>query len=173
MFEPPRTASPRILEAVTRIPLSDVGQSRADRMIGNRPAVLHAWKELEEALVGEPSLLSSELKEQVRRTLARRTGCAFCASLGEPDAEHPDRAQALAVAFADLAAENHRDVTDRQVAALFDEFNTGEVVELLVFICFEYAGQMLGALIGDEPASEEERAAFRAWVAQRSPRAAD
>jgi alkylhydroperoxidase family enzyme len=147
--------------------MSDVGQSRADRMIGNRPEVLHAWKQLEDSLVGETSLLDSELKEQVRRTLAQRTGCAYCASLGEPHAQHPDAAQGLAVAFAELVAENHHDVTSGQVAALFEEFNTGEVVELLVFICFEYAGQMLGALMGDEPATEAEREAFAAWVAER------
>lgn len=152
---------------MTRIPLSDVGESRADRMLGNRPEILRAWKELEHALVGEGSLLDSDLKEQVRRTLAQRTGCAYCASLGQPEAEHPDLAEARSVAFAELIAEDHRAVTDGEVAALFEVFGTGQVVELLVFICFEYAGQMLGALMGDEPASDEEKRVFHAWIADR------
>lgn len=152
---------------MTRVPLSDVGESRADRMIGHRPEVLRAWKALEDALVGPRSLLDSELKEQVRRTLAQRTGCAYCASLGQPAGEHSNSAEALCVAFAEQVAEDHRTINDAQVALLFEEFDTDEVVELLVFICFEYAGQMLGALMGDQPASEGEKRAFRAWVARR------
>jgi len=40
-----------------------------------------------------------------------------------------------------------------------------QVVELLTWIVFEYAGQMFGALIGDEPATADERSAFEAAVA--------
>jgi len=135
-------------------------------MIEHRPRSC-TWKALEEALVGPGSLLDSELKEQVRRTLAQRTGCAYCASLGGPADQRPDPTEALCVAFAEEVAEDHRAITDGQVAMLVEELGTAQTVELLTFICFEYAGQMLGALMGDEPASEDEKQAFHAWVASR------
>ena len=75
---------------MTRLPLSELGDSSADRVMGHRPEVLDAWEGLKHALTGPTSTLSPELKEQVRRTLALRTGCEFCASLGRPAAEQPD-----------------------------------------------------------------------------------
>ena len=133
--------------------------------MGHRPEVLAAWDGLTHALVGPTSTLSPELKEQVRRTLALRTGCEFCASLGRPAAEQPDARSSLAVAFADAVATDHTAIGDAQVKLLDEEFTTPEVVELLTWIVFEYAGQMFGALIGDEPATAPQRAAFAAAVA--------
>jgi hypothetical protein len=51
------------------------------------------------------------------------------------------------------------------VTGIFDAFTIPQVVELLTWISFEYAGQMLGSLIGDESATAEEREAFAASVA--------
>ena len=150
---------------MTRVPPSELGDSVADRVMGRRPEVLHAWEGLKHALLGETSTLSPELKEQVRRTLALQTGCEFCASLGRPSAEQPDPQSSLAVAFADAVATDHTAISDAQVQVLFEEFTTPQVVELLVWIVFEYAGQMFGALIGDQPATAGERAAFEAAVA--------
>jgi alkylhydroperoxidase family enzyme len=115
--------------------------------------------------VGRSSTLSPHLREQVRRTLAQRTGCAYCASLGRPAEELHDPKESLAVAFADAVAADHAAIGDAQVAVLLDEFTTPEVVELLTWIVFEHAGQMLGSLIGDEPATPEEVRAFAAAVA--------
>jgi hypothetical protein len=53
------------------------------------------------------------------------------------------------------------------VGLLFEEFTTPQLVELLIWISFEYAGQMFGALIGDEPATADERATFQASVADQ------
>ena len=133
--------------------------------MGHRPEVLAAWNGVKHALVGPSSTLSPELKEQVRRTLALRTGCEFCASLGRPAAEQPSRRDALAVAFADAVATDHTAITDAQLELLLEDFTVPQVVELLTWILFEYAGQMFGALIGDEPATEEERTVFAAAVA--------
>ena len=133
--------------------------------MGHRPAVLAAWDGLRQALTGASSTLSPELKEQVRRTLALRTGCEFCASLGRPAAEHPDPRHSLAVAFAEAVAMDHTAITDGQLEVLLEEFTVPQVVELLTWIVFEYGGQMFGALIGDAPATAEERAAFAAAVA--------
>jgi alkylhydroperoxidase family enzyme len=130
---------------LTRIPPSELGDGTADRIMGHRPEVLGAWEGLRHALVGPTSTLSPELKEQVRRTLALHTGCAFCASLGRPAAEQPDPKDSLAVAFAEAVALDHTAIS-------------------------EYAGQMFGALIGDEPATEAERAAFAAAVAAQEVR---
>jgi alkylhydroperoxidase family enzyme len=154
-----------------RIPLSDLGSTTADRILGHRPELLDAWERLKHALVGPSSTLSPQLKEEVRRTLAQRTGCAYCASLGRPAPEHHDRKDSLAVAFAEAVAADHTAISDAQFEVLFEEFAIPQVVELLVWIAFEHAGQMLGSLVGDEPATTEEVQAFAAWVAgQPQPR---
>ena len=152
---------------MTRIPPSELGDSTADRILGHRPELLAAWDALKHALDGSSSTLSPELKEQVRRTLALHTGCEFCASLGRPAAEQPNRKDSLAVAFAEAAAVDHAAISDAQFEVLLEEFTIPQVVELLTWIAFEYAGQMFGALIGDEPATAEQRAAFEAAVAGR------
>lgn len=148
-----------------RIPPSDLDGSTADRILGHRPELLAAWDGLKHALVGSSSTLSPHLKEEVRRTLAQHTGCAYCASLGSPAAEHDDRQETLAVAFADAVAAGHSAITDAQFAVLLDEFTIPQVVELVTWIAFEHAGQMLGSLIGDEPATPDEVRAYAAWVA--------
>jgi alkylhydroperoxidase family enzyme len=148
-----------------RIPLSELGSTTADRILGHRPELLDAWESLKHALVGPSSTLSPQLKEAVRRTLAQHTGCAYCASLGQPAAELHDRKESLAVAFAEAVAVDHTAIGDAQFEVLFEEFTLPQVVELLTWIAFEHAGQMLGSLIGDEPATAEEVEAFAAWVA--------
>jgi alkylhydroperoxidase family enzyme len=152
---------------VLRIPPSELGDTTADRVMGHRPELLAAWEGLKHALGGSSSTLSPELKEQVRRTLALRTGCEFCASLGRPAAQQPDPKSSLAVAFADAVATDHTAISDAQVGLLFEEFTTPQLVELLIWISFEYAGQIFGALIGDEPATADERATFQASVADQ------
>jgi hypothetical protein len=104
--------------------------------------------------------------DRLRRTLAQRTGCEFCASLGLPSPDHATRSDSLAVAFADAVAEDHTAISDAQVDVLGEEFTVPEIVELLIWISFDYAGQMFGCLIGDEPATEEERHAFAASIAR-------
>jgi alkylhydroperoxidase family enzyme len=152
---------------VPRIPPSDRGATTADRILGHRPQLLDAWDGLRRALVGPSSTLSPQLKEQVRRTLAQHTGCAYCASLGRPAEELHDPKESLAVAFADAVAADHTAIGDAQVAVLLDELTIAQVVELLTWIVFEHAGQMLGSLIGDEPATSDEVEAFAAAVARQ------
>lgn len=147
-----------------RIPPSELGDTNADRVMGHRPEVLAAWYNLKQALLGPSSTLSPHLKEEVRRTLAQRTGCQFCASLGVPAASHEVRTETLAVAFADAVADDHTAISDEQVNVLFEEFTVPEVVELLLWISFEYAGQMFGCLIADESATAEEKQAFAASI---------
>lgn len=148
-----------------RIPLTDLGNTTADRILGHRPELLDAWDKLKHALVGPSSTLPPHLKEEVRRTLAQHTGCEYCASLGTPATQHQNQKESLAVAFADAVAVNHTAISSAQIEVLFDEFTIPQVVELLTWISFEYAGQMLGSLIGEEPATAKEREAFAAWQA--------
>jgi len=147
-----------------RVPPSALGDSTADRVMGHRPELLEAWENLKHALLGPSSTLSPQLKEEVRRTLAQRTGCRFCASLGLPAEDHATRRESLAVAFADAVAGDHTAISASQVNLLLDEFTVPQLVELLIWISFEYAGQMFGSLIGDEPATAEEKRAFAAEV---------
>jgi alkylhydroperoxidase family enzyme len=133
--------------------------------MGHRPELLQAWEHLKDAFAGPSATLSPQLKEEVRRTLAQRTGCQFCASLGQPTEMHADRKESLAVAFADAAAHDHTAISDAQVRLLFEELTAPQIVELLMWISFEYAGQMFGCLIGDEPATAEEKQAFAASIA--------
>jgi alkylhydroperoxidase family enzyme len=133
--------------------------------MGHRPELAQAWENLKDAFVGPSATLCPQLKEEVRRTLAQRTGCRFCASLGQPAATHADRQESLAVAFADSAGRDHTVISDAQVRLLFEEFTDPQIVELLMWISFEYAGQMFGCLIGDEPASADEKQAFAASIA--------
>lgn len=151
-----------------RIEPSALGTTTADRVMGHRPEILEAWENLKHALLGPSSTLSPHLKEEVRRALAQRTGCQFCASLGRPDEDHDNRKESLAVAFADAVALDHTAISEAQVKVLLDEFTVPQLVELLMWISFEYAGQMLGCLIGDEPATAEEKRAFAASIATQS-----
>jgi alkylhydroperoxidase family enzyme len=133
--------------------------------MGHRPELLQAWENLKDAFAGPSATLSPQLKEEVRRTLAQRTGCRFCASLGQPAETHADRQESLAVALADAAARDHTVISDAQVQLLFEEFTAAQIVELLMWVSFEYAGQMFGCLIGDEPATAQEKQAFAASIA--------
>lgn len=153
-----------------RVSPSAVGETTADRVMGHRPELLEAWENLKHALLGPSSTLTPQLKEEVRRTLAQRTGCQFCASLGRPAEDHDSRKESLAVAFADAVALDHTAISEAQVNVLLDEFTVPQLVELLIWISFEYAGQLFGCLIGDEPATAEEREAFAASISEPVPR---
>jgi alkylhydroperoxidase family enzyme len=133
--------------------------------MGHRPELLEAWENLKHALLGPASTLTPQLKEEVRRTLAQRTGCRFCASLGVPAEDHEGRKESLAVAFADAVARDHTAISEAQVNVLLEEFTVPQLVELLIWTSFEYAGQMFGCLIGDEPATPEQKRDFAAAIA--------
>lgn len=152
-----------------RIAPSTVGETAADRIMGHRPELSEAWEALGHTFLGPSSTLAVDLKEEVRRTLAQRTGCQFCASLGLPIENQTTRQESLAVAFAEAVASDYRAITDQQVDELFEEFTVPQVVELLLWISYEYAGQMFGSLIADEPATPEEKQAFAASVGRSSP----
>ena len=75
-----------------RVTPSILGESTADRVMGRRPELLEGGRVCG-TLHGPSSTLSPQLKEEVRRTLAQRTGCQFCASVGLPAEDHATRSE--------------------------------------------------------------------------------
>ncbi|AHA09878.1 hypothetical protein Btoyo_4007 [Bacillus toyonensis BCT-7112] len=61
-----------------RISLSNVGDTKFQKLLGHNPDILHSWSTLEDTLYNKGTL-SAELKEQVRRTLAYGNECPYCA----------------------------------------------------------------------------------------------
>src|SRR5712691_7720961 len=77
-------------------------------IVAHRPEILEAWSELDKVFFGPSSTVSNAVKEEARRVLAQGVGCVYCASLGVPREDHPDRREALAVAFAELLLTDYR-----------------------------------------------------------------
>ena len=139
------------------------------RVLARRPDILKAFGGLDAAIRFHGSLPGT-LKEAVRRATADQVGCAYCASLaqGEQARAGIDSREALAVAFARLVAEDPAGITDGQFDVLREEFSDEEIIELVAFICFvAIAGQMFGAVLGLEPASAAEAAAYQGVLARR------
>lgn len=134
-----------------RLPLSDIGSTNYERVMGHAPHILGPWSELEEAFF-QRSLLPSSLLEQVRRTLADGHGCEYCKAKGGPP--NPDQSElrtSMAVAFAQAYVADHRDISDPQIEILRQSFSDAEVVELVAFVSFMWAGGTFGKVLGIKP----------------------
>lgn len=141
------------------IPLSDVGSTNYERVMGHAPHVLEPWSALEQVFF-ERSVLPRELLEQVRRTLALGHGCEYCqAKAGPPDDQHATLRTSLAVALAQLFAADHRSVGKPQIEVLSEAFSTAELVELVAFISFMWAGGTFGKVLGIQPPEHVANAA--------------
>ncbi len=139
------------------------------RVMARRPDILEAFGRLDAAIRFHGTLPGS-LKEAVRRATADEVGCAYCASLAQGEAPRPaiDSREALAVAFARMVAQDPAAITDGQFDVLREEFSEEEILELVAFICFvAIAGQMFGAVMGLEPASADEAAAYQGVIGRR------
>jgi len=135
------------------------------RVMARRPEVLTAFGRLDAALRFH-GLLPTSLKEAVRRATAAEIGCEYCRSLGEPKQDPDDRRESLAVAFAQMIAEDPTDISDAQFDVLREDFTEEEIVELVAFVCFiAIGGQLFGATLKLEPASAQEIAAYQAVLA--------
>jgi alkylhydroperoxidase family enzyme len=157
---------------ITPVPVDHDGNpvtnSVLARVLGRRPDIAKAFGSLD-ATIRFHGTLPGSLKEAVRRATAGQVGCAYCASLdaGEPPGE-VDRRESVAVAFAQLVAEDPAGISDAQFDVLREEFDEEEVLELVAFVCFVgVAGQMFGAVMGLEEAPPEEAAAYQRMVARR------
>jgi alkylhydroperoxidase family enzyme len=148
-----------------RITLSDIDADPYYRMLGNRPAILAAWAELDKAMLGPASLVSVDIKEEARRALAHNVGCAFCATVGgKPASNHDDPRLALAVAVANQIASDYTQIDDSTFEALRAHFSNKEIVELLAWLCFKYGSNLLGALVKLDPATEDEMVGYDTFI---------
>jgi alkylhydroperoxidase family enzyme len=137
------------------------------RVLGRQPEVLKAFGRLDAASRFHGSLPAS-MKEAIRRATAGEIGCEYCQSLGAYQPSPDNQRESLAVAYALMIAEDAKSITDGQFDVLREEFSEDEIVELTAFICFvAIAGQLFGAALKLEPASEDEAAAYQAVIHNR------
>ncbi|WP_243521250.1 carboxymuconolactone decarboxylase family protein [Bacillus pseudomycoides] len=134
-----------------RISLSDVGETKFQKLLGHRPNILQSWSALENTLY-EAGTLSEELKEQVRRTLAFGNECPYCMAKGKPDDVQKVEEISTAVTFAHLFVHNRSAIDDQMFNALKQYWSEAEIVELCAYICFITASQQLGFLFQLQPA---------------------
>jgi len=131
---------------MTRIKLSDYGNSPFEKLIGHNKAILDKWIELENVLFSQSSL-SPELLEQVRRKLAFGNECEYCmVKGGKPDLAKEDKKKQIATAFAEMFALDHKSITNAHFEMLKEEFSEREISELCSFISFITASQKLGRI---------------------------
>lgn len=137
-----------------------VSNSLLARVMGRCPEILRAFGRLDNTIRFH-GRLPGELKEAVRRATAGEVGCVYCRSLGAPRTDLDSR-EALAVAFAEAIAQDPAAITDGQFDVLREEFDEEEIVELVAFTCMvAISGQMFGAVMGLESASEQEAAEYQ------------
>jgi hypothetical protein len=71
---------------VAHIPPASIGTTNCERIIGHAPHILASWSALEDTFFNH-SVLSKQLLDQVRRTLADSHGCESCQAKGRQE-EH-------------------------------------------------------------------------------------
>ena len=131
---------------MTRIKLSEFGNSPFEKLIGHNKEILIKWTELENAIF-ESNSLSNNLLEQVRRTLSFGNECEYCmVKGGRPELNKDDKRLQLATAFAEMFALDHKSFQEEHFNILREVFNEVEISELLSFISFITACQKLGSV---------------------------
>lgn len=129
---------------MTRIKLSEYGNSPLEKLIGHNRTVLDKWIDLEVALFSETKL-DNNLLEQVRRTIAFENECEYCmVKAGKPNFDITEKRISSASAFAQLFAIDHKSINDTHFDILRAEFDEQEISELCSFISFITACQKLG-----------------------------
>ena len=131
---------------MTRIELSDYGNSPFEKLIGHNKIVLDKWTDLEVALFSETKL-DKNLLEQVRRTVAFENECEYCmVKAGKPNFDLNEKRISSATAFAQLFAIDHKSINDKHFDILREEFTEQEISELCSFTSFITACQKLGRI---------------------------
>ena len=131
---------------MTRIALSDNGNSPFEKLIGHNKIVLDKWIDLEVALFSETKL-DKNLLEQVRRTIAFENECEYCmVKAGKPNFDLTEKRISSATAFAQFFAIDHKSINEKHFDILREEFTEQEISELCSFISFITACQKLGRI---------------------------
>lgn len=135
---------------MARIKESNFGDTPFQRLLGHNIEVMQGWTQLGNVLEKE-GLLSVELKEQVRRTLAQSNGCEYCKAKGKPDWDKFDEKISLAVGFAEVFLKQKGDIPNSTFEILHGGFTEEEISELCAFISFTSASQYFGAMMKLNP----------------------
>ncbi|WP_212935439.1 carboxymuconolactone decarboxylase family protein [Bacillus hominis] len=133
-----------------RITLSNIGDTKFQKLLGHNPDILNSWSTLENTLYSTGTL-SAELKEQVRRTLAFGNECSYCMAKGKPDDIQKIEEISVAVTFAHAFVYDQKAIDDNMFHILKQYWTEKEIVELCAYICFITASQQLGFLFQLQP----------------------
>ncbi len=133
-----------------RITLSNIGDTKFQKLLGHNPDILNSWSTLENTLYSTGTL-STELKEQVRRTLAFGNECPYCMAKGKPDDIQKIEEISVAVTFAHAFVHDQKAIDDNMFHVLKQYWTEKEIVELCAYICFITASQQLGFLFQLQP----------------------
>lgn len=135
---------------MARIVESNFGETPFQRLLGHNKDVMEGWNQLGDVLEKD-GLLTSKLKEQVRRTLAQSNGCAYCRAKGKPDPGKFDEKTSIAAGFAEVFLKQKGDIADSTFDVLRECFTEEEISELCAFISFTTASQYFGAIMKLDP----------------------
>lgn len=135
---------------MARIMESNLGKTPFQRLLGHNKDVMEGWNQLGDVLEKD-GLLTSQLKEQVRRTLAQSNGCEYCKAKGKPDPDKFNEKTSIAVGFAEVFLKQKGDIDDSFFDILRDCFTEEEISELCAFISFTTASQYFGAMMKLKP----------------------
>ncbi|HGE5783192.1 TPA: carboxymuconolactone decarboxylase family protein [Bacillus pseudomycoides] len=139
---------------MTRINESKFGETPFQKLLGHNKDVLNGWTQLGEVLEKDGNL-SSQLKEQVRRTLAQSNGCEYCKAKGKPEPHLFNNKISIAVGFAEVFLKQQGDISDATFNVLKEYLSDVEISELCAFITFTTASQYFGAMLALKPSQEE------------------
>ncbi|WP_020060327.1 carboxymuconolactone decarboxylase family protein [Bacillus sp. 123MFChir2] len=131
---------------MARIIESNFGESPFQRLLGHNIEVMKGWSHLGDVLEKD-ALLSAELKEQVRRTLAQSNGCEYCKAKGKPELGKFNEKISIAVGFAEVFLKQKGDISNAIFNILRECFSEEEISELCAFIAFTTASQYFGAML--------------------------
>lgn len=131
---------------MARIIESNFGESPFQRLLGHNREVMKGWSYLGDVLEKD-GLLSAELKEQVRRTLAQNNGCEYCKAKGKPEFDKFNEKISIAVGFAEVFLKQKGDISNSTFDILKECLSEGEISELCAFIAFTTASQYYGAML--------------------------
>jgi alkylhydroperoxidase family enzyme len=133
-----------------RISFSKNGETPFQQLLGHNKEILEKWNALSNVL-SEDSLLSADLKEQIRRSLAQQNQCEYCKAKEKPDLSKLDESTSLAAAFAEVMLKTNGSPGNSTVQLLKTTFTEQQISELCAYICFTIASQWFGAALGLKP----------------------
>lgn len=139
---------------MARINYSQEGLTPFQQLLGHNKNILENWSALEECFFTS-NTFSSQLKEEVRRTLAFNNSCKYCMAKGKPSEGITDSKIIIATKIADIISRSSI-IDDEAFHSLNSQFSDEEISELLAFICFITASQKFGAALDLKPSYQLE-----------------